>query len=324
MAEIVLISNPSEVCAGTRGSSLGMDALRVADWKLKKSLLNRVPFLRVEDNNLALYKEDPNPHAHRIASITEVFKRTGTLMEPVLKEGKFPLMVGGDHSVAAATIAGLKKAFPNKRLGVVWIDAHADMHTPYTSPSGNIHGMPLAISLGQDNLEEKSNEPVPQTIEEWDALKGLWDIVPKVLPTDIVMFGVRSTERQENALMERLQVRNFMVEEVRQNGLAGCLQETHQRLAHCDMVYVSFDVDSMDPELTSHGTGTPVKHGFSPDEATEIIQGCFEKLPVACFEIVEINPTLDEKGNAMAEISLGILEKVFSFIESHQAPQKSK
>ncbi len=316
MQSVIFVSNPSEIGAGTRGSSLGFDALRIAGWKTGNDLLKRYPVKHIAHNNLALYEPDLNPFAHRIAAITRSFKDTAAVLDPIFAAHEFPLLIGGDHSVAAGTISAVKKSFPDQRLGVVWIDAHADMHTPYTTPSGNFHGMPLAIALGLDNLECQKNQPVPQTILEWNAVKELWGIVPKVEPTDVVFFGVRSTEEEEDEIMRRYGMPNIAVDDFRANGLQWSIDRTCERLSACDMVYISFDVDSMDPAHTSLGTGTPVGHGFTPDEVKSIIGKLFERLNVVCFETVEINPTLDERGNAMAEVTHGILEYVVSRIEA--------
>lgn len=272
------------------------------------NLFARHPSMHVTDCNHAIYAPDPNPTAHRIASIRKVFENTAEVLEPIFNTGAFPVVIGGDHSVAAGTIAAIRKTYPQARLGVVWIDAHADLHTPYTTPSGNFHGMPLAISLGVDNLEKRKNTPYPQTVTEWNEVKGLWGIAPKIKPEDLVFFGVRDTEDEEDALIVQHDIRNFTVGEVRERGSATCTSEATDRLAGCDIVYVSFDVDSMDPTLTSHGTGTPVLGGFSPAEAMTLIEQLFEALPVVCFEMVEINPTLDEKCNVMAEVAHGLLE----------------
>lgn len=316
MNTVVLVSNPSEVGAGTRGSSLGFEALQVAGWNRKSDLLKRYEVREVEHNNTSIYEPDPTPFAHRIAAIREVFEHTAEVVEPILVAGNFPIAIGGDHSVAAGTISAVKKAFPDKRLGVIWIDAHADLHTPYTTPSGNFHGMPLAIVLGEDNLPERKNTPVSQTIQEWNEVKNLWGIRPKVLPQDVIFFGVRDTEAEEDALMARYNMRNYTVGEVRSKGMSTCLSEAIDRLSNCDLVYISFDVDSMDPQLTSHGTGTPVPNGFSPSEALQLIQGLFDGLPVCCFEMVEINPTLDEKKNRMAEVAFDVLSEVVKIAEA--------
>lgn len=316
MPSVILVANPSEIGAGTRGSSLGFEALRIAGWKKGSDLLKRYPLKRIADNNEALYEPDLNPFAHRIAAITRSFEDTAMVLDPVYSNGDFPVLIGGDHSVAAGTLSAVKKSFPNKRLGVVWIDAHADMHTPYTTPSGNFHGMPLAIALGLDNLECRKNDPVPQTVKEWNAVKELWGICPKVNPEDVVFFGVRSTEAEEDAIMRRFSMPNVTVDDFRAKGIDWAIEETAKRLSSCDIVYISFDVDSMDPKFSSLGTGTPVEHGFTPEECKSIIAQLFEKLNVVCFEMVEINPTLDEKGNAMAETAHDILEDVVGLVEN--------
>lgn len=317
MSDIRILFNPSEIGAGTRGASLGLDALKVAGWNKGSLLLKELTPEVIPVHNEILYEEDPNPNAHYLTQIREVYEHTGQKMQPIIESGAFPLMIGADHSVAGGTIAGLKKAWPESRIGVIWIDAHADLHTPYTSPSGNVHGMPLSTALAEDNLQEKANDPKPETVEEWKTIKHLWDISPKIKHEDLIFFGVRDTESQEDALIAREGIRNFRVDEVRSNSISQCVNETVQRLSNCDKVYISFDVDSMDPDVVSHGTGTPVPQGFTPQECVTLIKLLFEKLPVACFEMVEINPTLDEKKNKMGETAFDILEQVVTFIRQN-------
>lgn len=312
---IKILNNPSEIGAGTRGASLGFQALEVAGWNKGSSILNDIDVLNVDLFNKDIYKADPNPHAHHAASMKSVFQSTFENLSQIIDGGDFPLCIGGDHSVAAGTISALKAKYPNDRIGVVWIDAHGDLHTPYTSPSGNIHGMPLAIVLGEDNLEEKKNDPKEATIGEWEELKNLHGIQPKIGFDDLVFFGVRDTESEEDALIARHSIRNYTVDEIRSHSISDAIKGTAERLKDCDRVYISFDVDSMDPKVTSHGTGTPVENGFTPQEALTIIKLLFEKLPVCCFEMVEINPCLDEKKNKMAEVSYEIFEQVVGFIK---------
>lgn len=309
-SDIVVINTPSEICAGTRGSSLGFDALKVAEWKGDKEVLEGLEVRTVSVSNDALYHADDHPNAHRIQHLATVLEGMGEEMIRVIREGMFPLMIGADHSLGAGSIAGLRRAYPNKRIGVVWIDAHADLHTPYTTPSGNVHGMPLSISLAEDNLELRRNDPSQDTVYHWEKLKMLWNEAPKIRPEDIVFYGVRDVEKEEIAIMERHGMPNVTVQDLRERGMAAAIQQASQRLKDCDIVHVSFDVDSMDPDMVSHGTGTPVPHGFSPEECTGLINGLVEALPVACLEVVEINPTLDEKKNKMAETTLDILHKV--------------
>ena len=131
-----------------------------------------------------------------------------------LTKKKFPVVLAADHASAGATIAGIKTAFPDKRLGVVWIDAHGDLHSPYTSPTGNVHGMPLAVTLNEDNLACKIREIEPKSISCWEELKNMGGIAPKISAEDLVFFGVRDTEEPEDVLIDKLEIRNFTVEEL--------------------------------------------------------------------------------------------------------------
>ena len=198
-------------------------------------------------------------------------------------------------------------AFPDKRLGVVWIDAHADLHTPFTTPSGNVHGMPLATALAEDNLACQRNTPNAEALEAWEKLKSMGGA--KLSVEDLVFVAVRDTEEQEDALMARQNMTNHTVEAVRNTGADAIVVKILDQLSDCDMIYVSFDVDSMDCDLVSHGTGTPVKNGLTPEEASLLMIGLLRDPRVCCAEIVEINPCLDEKTNTMAETAFEIFEQ---------------
>ena len=222
----------------------------------------------------------------------------------------FPIVLSGDHSSALGTISGVKAAFPDKTLGVVWIDAHADLHSPYTSPSGNIHGMPVAAAIGHDNMDCQINEVGRATEKSWNAMKNLGTKGAKVLPQNVVYFGVRDTEEPEDRQMSKLAMRNYIVAEVRYRGIDICVQEVLESLSDCDMIYISFDVDSMDCDMISYGTGTPVPKGFDPCEIMSIINRIVQSNKVVCLELVEINPLLDLKGNKMAETAFEVLDNV--------------
>lgn len=308
----------SEVGAGTRGASLGYKAMEVVGWNNKSEVLAKYKHKTVEVYNQDLYKQVDTPHAIRIETVVKVLENVANAVDTAIKT-EFPIVLSGDHSIATGTIAGMKKAYPDKRLGVVWIDAHADIHSPYTTPSGNVHGMPLGAALGLDNLELKINDLSDKESVEWNKMKGLSGVVPNVLPEDTVYFGVRDTEEQEDEIIAHHDIRNYRVEEVRHRGMDTCMTEAIDRLENCDMIYISFDVDSMDCDLISHGTGTPVSKGFDEIEIKEIITGFLETEKVGCLEFVEINPTLDEKKNKMAETAFEILEDVLPVIEKINA-----
>lgn len=312
--DLQIIGVTSELGAGTRGASLGLDAMQIASLQYDRSFFLRHAEHRLETVNHRLYEETDLAYAKRLDGIAEMYSRIENSVSSSLKLGQFPVVVAGDHSSAGGTIAGIKKAFPNKRLGVIWLDAHADLHSPYTSPSGNVHGMPLATAIHEDNLECQNNQPEQETIWHWNVMKGSNQ---RVLPEDIHFIGVRSTETPEDVLMEKYEMPNYTVEEVRELGIPQMAENVLDYLKDCDILYLSFDVDSMDPEV-SRGTGTPVPGGFTENEALKIIQALLKDPRFCCFEIVEINPLLDDKGNAMAEAAFRIFKPVYEQIEAQE------
>jgi len=312
---ITFLINKSEITAGTRGASLGPEAIMTAARKQGSDFFNgrKVEFLPCV--NKFLDTKTPYRYAKRIDGVIEIYRTLNSTVSQKLMEHQFPVILAGDHGSAGGTIAGIKSAFPDKRLGVVWIDAHADIHTPYTTPSGNIHGMPLATALGIDNLECQANEVDDATAALWQQLKNVGGISPKINANDIVYLAVRSTEQQEDACIDSLGIKKISIAEVRQNSVAKTVNDILDYLSGCDLLYISFDVDSMDPDLTSRGTGTPVEDGLFPEEAKEILTALAQNPKTVCLEVVEVNPCLDDKINKMAEVTLDILEAVIGSIE---------
>lgn len=306
---IRLIVNRSEIGAGTRGASLGIDALRVASLNLKSNFFQEHEVHIIKDENEILFNQIKFPEAKRIGGILKVFEHISEEVKNTISNNDFPLILAADHSSAGGTIAGIKKQYPNKRLGAIWIDAHADLHSPYTSPSGNVHGMPLATAIGSDNLDSSVKEVSAEAAELWNQLKNFGGISPKILPQDIVFYGVRDTEKPEDDIIRREGIKNFTVAETREKGIKKVCEEGLMILKDCDIIYISFDVDSMDCDIVSRGTGTPVPNGYTPEEANEIVQTLIQSDKLVCFEMVEINPTLDDKQNLMAEVSFKILEE---------------
>ena len=313
--DIVFLINKSEITAGTRGASLGPGAVMTAARKNNKTFFGDYPIEEVKEMNHLLDRPTQHQFAKRIDGLEVVFESLNEKVSSILKQNKFPLVIAGDHGSAGGTIAGIKTAYPDKRLGVIWIDAHADMHTPFTTPSGNVHGMPLSTALNEDNVECKSNEVPSETTEIWNRLKQLGGVQPKLLPQDIVFIAVRDTEDQEDKMMTRLNIKNYKVQEINEIGVAKVLSEINEKLADCDMIYISFDVDSMDPAHTSHGTGTPVDNGLTPEQADEILIHFAANTKTVCIEFVEVNPCLDEKINTMAEVTAELVEKVVNTLK---------
>jgi len=308
--EIVFLINKSEITAGSRGASLGPEAIITAARKNESTLFSEYKIKKLKTTNELLDQPTKFKYAKRIDGLISVYQELNTEVSYLLNNNNFPLILAADHGSAGGTIAGIKYAYPDKRLGVVWIDAHADIHTPYTTPTGNIHGMPLAAALNVDNIECKVNELNQETISLWNQLKNIGNLAPKILPEDLVYLAVRDTEEQEDAILSRLQIKSFQVAEVREKGIKEVIKQINQKLSHCDIIYVSFDVDSMDPDITSYGTGTPVKNGLNPQEAKEILVALAQNPNLVCIEIVEVNPCLDNKINTMAEVVLDLLESI--------------
>ena len=155
MKNIKLIEVPSEIGAGTRGASLGVEAIKIAALDFMSNFFVHFPSEKIETENHLLFEPIQSPYAKRISGVLTMIDRVAQSVKDTIKNNFIPVVLSGDHSTSAGTIAGIKLAKPQSRLGVIWIDAHADIHTPYTTPSGNMHGMPLAASIGEDNNENR-------------------------------------------------------------------------------------------------------------------------------------------------------------------------
>ena len=315
MKTIKLIKNRSDLGAGTRGSDMGIDAIEIAAINNDDDYFNSYPYEDIETVNETVYNKVKNSFAKRIGCVLEVCTRLSKSVNKSLNDNFFPIVLSGDHSSAVGSISGIKQAYPDKRLGVVWIDAHADIHSPFTSPSGNIHGMSLAAVLNDDNIDQRINNVFKETQSYWKQLKNIGVKGQKAKHEDVIYFGVRDAENPEWQIMEKNQMKNYMVDEMRYRGFDTCLQEAVEKLSDCDMIYISFDVDSMDCDLISKGTGTPVSKGFDHYEIIEIIKAFINTDKVECFEIVEVNPLLDTKGNVMAETAFEVLKATTEVIE---------
>ncbi|MCB0501304.1 MAG: arginase family protein, partial [Bacteroidetes bacterium] len=224
-SNIKLIKNRSDIGAGTRGSDMGIDAMEIAAINQENDFFNRYEFVDVPTHNESVYNKVHNSFAKRIGHVLEQCSWVHKVVKTTLRNHYFPLVLSGDHSSALGTISGIKAAFPDKTLGVVWIDAHADLHSPFTSPSGNIHGMPLAAVINDDNLDSQINELDADTLKYWTAMKNIGLEGQKVAPENIVFFGIRDTETPEDNQIQKYGIKNYKVAEVRHRGLEVCVQE---------------------------------------------------------------------------------------------------
>jgi arginase len=312
MKNIKLIEVPSEIGAGTRGASLGVEAIKVAALDFMSNFFIHFPSEKIPAENHLLYEPIESPYAKRIKGLLALYERVGKSVADTIKNNFFPVILSGDHSVAGATITGIKMAKPKSKLGVIWIDAHADLHTPYTTPSGNLHGMPMAIALGEDNPDCAVHQPDQRTIDYWNKLKNVGKICPKVLPEHVVYISLRDFEKEEKYLLDQLGIKKISTKEIRNKGAENIVRSVLRYLADCTDIYISFDVDCLDAGI-SKGTGTPVGNGLREREAEDLVSKFMQNRKICCFEITEVNPTLD-KENLMAEIAFNILQRSVNIV----------
>src|SRR6476660_3538306 len=261
MKNIKLIEVPSEIGAGTRGASLGIEVIKIAALDYMSNFFIHFPSEIIPHENKLLYEPIQSHYAKRIKGVSIIYDRVSKAVSSAIKSNFFPVILSGDHSIGGATIAGIKMAKPKSKLGVVWIDAHADLHTPFTTPSGNLHGMSVATAINEDNSESAVHEPDAETVKQWNYLKTIGKIAPKVLPEDVVYISLRDYEKEEKNLIDKYGMKVITTKEVRSKGVENIVRAVQRYLSDCTDIYVSFDVDSLDTSI-SKGTGTPVHNGL--------------------------------------------------------------
>ncbi len=296
---IAIIGAPLDLGAGRRGVDMGVSALRFAGLGEKIAALGYT----VEDcGNVHTEQPERVPSGPRKArylpQIAETCRRLAEIVDEVITAGKLPLVLGGDHSVAIGTIAGASKAERRKKksIGVIWIDAHADMNTPQTSPSGNIHGMPLACAIGRG----------PR------ALTQIFDYSPKVDPKNVALVGIRDVDALERPHVRNSGVRAFTMRDIDERGMRSIIEEAIQiACAGTDGLHVSLDMDACDPAYAP-GVGTPVRGGLSYREAHLAMEMIGDSQKMISMEVVEVNPIIDEAnrtGLLAVELILSALGK---------------
>ncbi len=322
MRKIKFIEVKSELGAGTRGASLGVDALKLASLEFGQYFFGKFKSREIRDSSRLLYKNPIRTHAKRIKGIIQIFDKLAYAVMNELNQNNFPVVISGDHSSAGATIAGIKMAYPSKKIGVVWIDAHADLHTPYTTPSGNVHGMPLATALGLGNIRNSVNNIEDDVPEYWNYLLNVGNIKPKIKAEDLVFIGLRDYEDAERAYIENNNVKIITVQELREKKPKKIAAETLEYLSACDYIYISFDVDSIDSSIIK-GTGTPVPNGLTVKEVDVLLKNLVKSNKIACFEITEINPLLDDR-NETAKMIFPIFRNTVNEIKNFLQKQEKK
>ncbi len=277
---LAIIGVPLDLGSGRRGVDMGPSALRVAKLQAKLASLG----YKVEDRgNVAVDQPENRPigseNARYLEDITKTCTKLAAMIEKAASEGFAPLVLGGDHSVAIGSIAGMSRHFKRKKqkLGLLWVDAHADMNTPETSPSGNIHGMPLACSLGMGPHE----------------LTHINGYAPKVDPRNVALVGLRNVDQLERPHVRHSGVRFFTMRDIDERGLRAVMAEALRIVTDGTAgFHLSFDMDVVDPH-EAPGVGTPVKGGLTYREAHLAMEVAGDSGALVSMEMVEVNPVLD-------------------------------
>lgn len=283
---IRIIGVPMDLGQARRGVDMGPGALRYAGLDERLRGLG----CTIEDwGNIEVPIRDTLSSQGGLAFLPAVVQACQTIYQASQKaigDGCLPLFLGGDHSIAIGTVGGVSH---NHRTGVIWIDAHGDFNTPETSPSGNLHGMPLAALLGHGTSE----------------LVNLGRPGPKLRRTDVMLVGVRNLDAQERVALKKSGVGVYTMREIDERGMAAVVKEILTRLSHLDHIHVSFDVDSLDP-AEAPGVGTPVPGGLTYREAHLLMEIIADSGCLSSIDVVEINPILDNR-NHTAKIALELI-----------------
>lgn len=304
-----LVTVESDFGAGKQGAALGPQALIEELKQQQFESIDIYNYVRLVPKIVTPSTE--TPYGKNIESISLFQSKICQHISEIIQLGKVPFILSGDHSSANALISGIKDFYANSRIGVIWIDAHADLHSPYTTPSGNIHGMPIAALMGDDHREMGRNEPREITRKLWDDMKrlGRRRITPKIQGHDLVFLSLRSTEPEEEKIIAKEEIKIFRPEDIKNLGMDEVVNQTIRHLRNCEYIYVSFDVDSLDPDI-SVGTGTPVVNGLSINQAVILLKAFIQQKNLAGFEITEINPMADAN-KPMHKAIAGIVQKIF-------------
>ncbi|NNM66739.1 MAG: arginase [Spirochaetales bacterium] len=294
---IRLFDVPMDFGANLRGVDMGPTALRRAG--LKEALVRLGHTVEEEPRLLrvaiAEHAQPGDPSVRFLDVITQGCRRLAEHVEQACTDGSFPLVLGGDHSIAVGTLAGLS-AFHKKKKhswGTLWIDAHADFNTPETSPSGNVHGMSLAASCGWGH----------------PALKDLYSRGRKLDPANAVVLGARNLDPGEKENLKKAGVKVLTMADIDREGIAAIADQALRYLAgRVDEIHVSFDVDSLDPE-TAPGVGTPVPGGMTFRELHLLMETLSASGRVTSAEVVEVNPVLDVR-NQTARVAVAMIESL--------------
>lgn len=292
--KISIIGVPMDLGQSRRGVDMGPSAIRYAgaiekleelDYQIHD--LGDIPINRPDKPTT-----DNSSNLKNLAQVVEANQKLAEMVDKEIEKGHFPLIFGGDHSIAIGSLAGISKHYEN--LGVIWYDAHGDLNSGETSPSGNIHGMPLAVSLGIGH----------------EKLTNILGFAPKIQPENIVIIGARSLDPGERELIRDKGIKVYTMHELDRMGMPKVMEETVSYLKErTDGVHLSLDLDGLDPS-EAPGVGTPVIGGITYRESHLAMEMLEESKLLTSAEFVEVNPILDEK-NKTATVAVGLMGSLF-------------
>ncbi|SDI32663.1 arginase [Natribacillus halophilus] len=291
LKNLSMLGVPLDLGQNRRGVDMGPSAIRYA------GVLERLQALgyQVQDHgDLTVpkrYDQDIGEDLQHLQAVVETNRRLAKKMDEMMSADAFPLVFGGDHSISIGTLAGISQHYQN--LGVIWYDAHGDLNTAETSPSGNIHGMPLAVSLGRGH----------------DSLTEIAGGLPAIKPENVVIIGARALDAAEKTLIQESGLKVFTMHEVDRLGMSEVMTQTNAYLSHCDGIHLSLDLDGLDP-IDAPGVGTPVVGGLTYRESHLAMEMLAETTDITSCEFVEVNPILDEK-NKTAEAAVALIGSLF-------------
>jgi len=278
---IAIIGAPLDLGAGRRGVDMGPSAVRVANLNGRLAQLGcqvedlgNVPVIQPESQS------EMDSRAKYLPQIAKTCTLVAEMVDGALEAGKFPLVLGGDHSIAVGTVSGASQHFHRRgeKMGLIWIDAHTDMNTPQSSPSGNVHGMPLACCIGQGPQE----------------LTGIFGYSPKVYPNNVALVGIRSVDGPERDIVRQSGVHAFTMRDIDERGMRAVFEDAIRVAGEGTAgIHVSLDMDVVDPR-EAPGVGTPVQGGITYREAHLAMEMLGDTGRMISLEVVEVNPVIDE------------------------------